>query len=44
VRPLTLTDRERRITLDLSRTAIAVIDMQNDFCHQQGWLASLGAM
>src|ERR1700730_15364703 len=26
----------------LARTALVVIDMQNDFCHPQGWLASIG--
>ena len=41
-RPITVSDRDRRITLDLSRTAIVVIDMQNDFCHRQGWLAHIG--
>ena len=30
------------VTLDLARTAMVVIDMQNDFCHPQGWLASIG--
>lgn len=30
------------VTLDLARTAIVVIDMQNDFCHPDGWLASIG--
>ncbi|MBU0554936.1 MAG: cysteine hydrolase [Alphaproteobacteria bacterium] len=32
----------RDIRLDLTRTAILVIDMQNDFCHPYGWLASIG--
>lgn len=27
---------------DLSRTAFVVIDMQNDFCHPDGWLAGIG--
>lgn len=30
------------VTLDLAATAILVIDMQNDFCHDQGWLAGIG--
>ena len=30
------------LVLDLSRTAAIVIDMQNDFCHRDGWLASIG--
>jgi ureidoacrylate peracid hydrolase len=30
------------ITVDLLRSALVVVDMQNDFCHPQGWLASIG--
>jgi nicotinamidase-related amidase len=30
------------ILLDLNRAAIVVIDMQNDFCAPNGWIASLG--
>ena len=30
------------VTVDLARTAVLVIDMQNDFCHPDGWLASIG--
>jgi nicotinamidase-related amidase len=30
------------LLIDKSRTALIVIDMQNDFCHSQGWLASIG--
>jgi ureidoacrylate peracid hydrolase len=32
----------QRLTLDLNRTALVVVDMQNDFCHPDGWLASIG--
>jgi nicotinamidase-related amidase len=32
----------RAVRLDLARTAVLVIDMQNDFCHPDGWLASIG--
>ena len=32
----------QRLRGDLSRSAVLVVDMQNDFCHPQGWLASLG--
>ncbi len=32
----------QRVSFDLERTALLVIDMQNDFCHEQGWLASIG--
>jgi nicotinamidase-related amidase len=30
------------LRIDMRRTAVIVIDMQNDFCHSQGWLASIG--
>lgn len=30
------------IEIDLARTAIIVIDMQNDFCSSSGWLAHIG--
>lgn len=30
------------VRFDLSRTALLVIDMQNDFCHPDGWLGSIG--
>lgn len=32
----------QRIALDLERTAIIVIDMQNDFCSEGGWLDYIG--
>jgi ureidoacrylate peracid hydrolase len=30
------------LILDLSRTALVIIDMQNDFCSPEGWMASMG--
>ncbi|MGW5324362.1 cysteine hydrolase family protein [Rhodococcus pyridinivorans] len=30
------------ITVDLSRAALIVVDMQNDFCAEGGWLHSIG--
>jgi isochorismate hydrolase len=27
------------VEIDLARTALLVIDMQNDFCHAEGWFA-----
>lgn len=30
------------IVVDLARTALVVVDMQNDFCGEDGWVASLG--
>ena len=41
-KPLALTAQPQSITLDLARTVLVVVDMQNDFCHPQGWLASIG--
>jgi ureidoacrylate peracid hydrolase len=32
----------QRVAVDLARTALVVVDMQNDFCHPRGWLASIG--
>ena len=34
--------RSKSVRFDLARSAIIVIDMQNDFCHPEGWLASIG--
>jgi nicotinamidase-related amidase len=39
---VTVTAQPQTVTLDLARTAIIVVDMQNDFCHPDGWLASIG--
>jgi nicotinamidase-related amidase len=41
-RPSTLLAEPKPLTIDLARTAMLVIDMQNDFCHADGWLASIG--
>ncbi|MGX9425545.1 MULTISPECIES: cysteine hydrolase family protein [Bradyrhizobium] len=40
--PVTLQADGKLITIDLARTAMIVIDMQNDFCHPNGWLAHVG--
>ncbi|WP_420840363.1 cysteine hydrolase family protein [Argonema galeatum] len=32
----------KKLRLDLAKAAILVIDMQNDFCHPDGWLAHIG--
>ncbi len=42
VRAVTLPALPQHIVLDAARTALVVIDMQNDFCHAKGWLASIG--
>jgi nicotinamidase-related amidase len=41
-RPITVDTVNRAVTFDLARTALIVVDMQNDFCHPDGWLASIG--
>ena len=41
-RPVAVAARPKRVVLDLARTAMLVVDMQNDFCHPEGWLASIG--
>jgi nicotinamidase-related amidase len=33
----------QNLVLDLRRTAIVIIDLQNDFCTRDGWVDSLGA-
>ena len=40
--PLTIDARPQVVTVDLHRTAIIVIDMQNDFCAKGGWVDHLG--
>lgn len=42
VRPVTVVAQPTGIEIDLARTAVVVIDLQNDFCHPNGWLASIG--
>jgi nicotinamidase-related amidase len=42
VRPASFAARPQNLTIDLARTALIVIDMQNDFCAPDGWLASIG--
>jgi len=42
-RPLTIDAQPQKVTLDLERTALIVIDMQNDFCAKGGWVDYLGA-
>jgi nicotinamidase-related amidase len=39
---MTVPSTTKTITLDRARTAMIVVDMQNDFCHPDGWLASIG--
>jgi nicotinamidase-related amidase len=41
-RPATFAAEPKRVTIDLARTAVIIVDMQNDFCHPDGWLAGIG--
>lgn len=41
-RPVTVDAGNRLVTFDLARSAVIVVDMQNDFCHPDGWLAHIG--
>jgi ureidoacrylate peracid hydrolase len=39
---VTVQARPQRLTLDLARSALVVVDMQNDFCHPEGWFGQKG--
>ncbi|MGF1537637.1 MAG: cysteine hydrolase family protein [Elainellaceae cyanobacterium] len=39
---VTISTETKTLTLDLAKTIAIVIDMQNDFCHPEGWLAHIG--
>jgi nicotinamidase-related amidase len=41
-RPVKLVTETKTLRLDLAKAAFIVIDMQNDFCHPDGWLAHIG--
>jgi nicotinamidase-related amidase len=38
----TLPTDTKTLRVDLAKAALLVIDMQNDFCHPDGWLAHIG--
>jgi nicotinamidase-related amidase len=40
--PVVLITETKTLRFDLAKAAIVVIDMQNDFCHPDGWLAHIG--
>jgi len=40
--PITLQTETKTLRLDVAKTAFLVVDMQNDFCHPDGWLAHIG--
>ena len=41
-RPVRIAAEPQNLVIDLGRTAIVVIDMQNDFCTRGGWLDHIG--
>ena len=41
-RPVRLPTHTDVIELDVLRSALVVVDMQNDFCHPEGWFAQKG--
>ena len=41
-RAVTVDAQPQTVTMDLNRTAIIIIDMQNDFCAKGGWVDHLG--
>ena len=42
VRPLAISAEPQNITVDAAKSALLVVDMQNDFCTKGGWLDSRG--
>lgn len=42
-RPITIASTPQQLSIDLHRSALMVIDMQNDFCAAGGWVDHLGA-
>jgi nicotinamidase-related amidase len=42
-RPLRFKALPQAIEIDIARSAIVVVDMQNDFCHAEGWFGQKGA-
>lgn len=42
VQPLRIETETSSLEIDLSRSLLVVVDMQNDFCHPHGWFAQKG--
>lgn len=40
-RPSRLPAAPQPVELDLARTALVIVDMQNDFCHPEGWFPAV---
>jgi nicotinamidase-related amidase len=41
-RTIALSALPQGLIIDLARTALIIVDMQNDFCGEDGWVASMG--
>lgn len=41
-KPVRFEAHPHHLEVDIARSAVVVIDMQNDFCHAQGWFAQKG--
>ncbi|MFM0158042.1 MULTISPECIES: cysteine hydrolase family protein [Paraburkholderia] len=41
-RPVLIDAKPQAVEIDIARSAVVVIDMQNDFCHPEGWFAQKG--
>jgi ureidoacrylate peracid hydrolase len=41
-RPASFAARPRAVEIDLTRTAVIAVDLQNDFLHGEGWFAQAG--
>ncbi|NEQ97566.1 MAG: cysteine hydrolase [Cyanothece sp. SIO2G6] len=41
-RVITLATDTKTLQLDLAKAILIIVDMQNDFCHPDGWLAHIG--
>src|ERR1700735_3187135 len=41
-RPLAVPAANKQIPFDIAHTASVIVDMQNDVCHPDGWLAHIG--
>ncbi len=42
VRPLSMAAEPQNITVDAAKSALLIVDMQNDFCTRGGWLDTRG--
>ncbi|MEE3717657.1 isochorismatase family cysteine hydrolase [Tumidithrix elongata RA019] len=40
--PIALSTETKKLRIDLAKSAAIIVDMQNDFCHPDGWLAHIG--